>query len=209
MIKFKNLGVHSKNLFITGCTHYNHLNICRGTTKWEGEGTLGCRDFDTLDEMNNVIINGINKYVKENDVLIHLGDVAFQGLHSYKEFTDRVNCKNIYLIQGNHDYNITFTNYLDYGFKEFNQLAYYSCDGISLFCSHYPCYNWHQSHKGSINLHSHTHNSFEHLGRGLDCGIDSAFAKLGEYKPFSLNEALQCIENKQVDYNSHHNSKTN
>ena len=43
-------------------THYNHKNICKGTTEW-GDAELSCRDFQTIEEMNDAIVNSINKYV--------------------------------------------------------------------------------------------------------------------------------------------------
>lgn len=48
----------NQNLYFTSDTHYNHSNICRGTSNWpEGRGT---RDFHSLGEMNDAIVTGIN-----------------------------------------------------------------------------------------------------------------------------------------------------
>lgn len=206
MIKFKNICPNLKNLWVTGCVHMGHKNICKGVSSWEGEGSLGCRDFETLEQMNQTLVDNINKYVKESDVLIQLGDWSFGGIENISKFRNQLNVKTIHAVEGNHDFHL---DELKLVFTTYQQLLYAKCEGIELFCSHYPCYNWHQSHKGSINLHSHTHNSFEHQGKGLDCGVDSAFAKLGEYRPFNMLEILDIIGKKQVLYNSHHNKNTN
>jgi len=56
--------------------------------------------------MNDAIVNSINKYVMENDILYHLGDWSFGGINNIWEFKKRINCKNIHLILGNHDEHI-------------------------------------------------------------------------------------------------------
>jgi calcineurin-like phosphoesterase family protein len=96
-----------QKLFVTSDTHYNHKNICRGVTNWrtaDGEIPISqTRDFKNLDHMNDAIVNKINEVIGQDDILIHLGDWSFGGFESIKEFRDRLICKNIYLIYGNHD----------------------------------------------------------------------------------------------------------
>ena len=94
-----------QQLFFTSDTHYNHTNICSATTKWVPTNR-NTRQFNSLDEMNNTLVNNINEVVGENDILIHLGDWSFGGFDSIAEFRDRINCKNIHLIYGNHDHHI-------------------------------------------------------------------------------------------------------
>ena len=67
-----------RKVFVTSDTHYGHKNICRGVTAWRlPDGSIPIdqtRDFETMDEMNDAIINNINSVVGQDDVLIHLGD---------------------------------------------------------------------------------------------------------------------------------------
>ena len=63
--------------FFTSDTHYGHTNICRGESRWEGK--RGCRDFDSVPEMNEAIVEGINSSVGQHDILYHLGDWSFGG----------------------------------------------------------------------------------------------------------------------------------
>lgn len=94
-----------QRLFFTSDTHYNHSNICSATTSWaKGEGST--RKFDSLEKMNDTLVNNINEVVGENDILFHLGDWSFGGFEKIAEFRDRINCKNIHLILGNHDHHI-------------------------------------------------------------------------------------------------------
>ena len=95
------------NIYFTSDTHYQHKNICRGVSDWEeNEGNQRTRNFKTLEEMNDTLVNNINSLVKENDTLWHLGDWSFGGYEQIKIFRDRLNCKNINLVFGNHDQHI-------------------------------------------------------------------------------------------------------
>lgn len=87
-----------QQLFFTSDTHYAHSNICSATTKWEGSSNL-TRQFNSLDHMNNTLVNNINCMVGEDDILIHLGDFSFGGFEKIQEFRDRIVCKNIHLVR--------------------------------------------------------------------------------------------------------------
>ena len=80
-------------VWITSDTHYNHTNICRATTKWRTpNGDIPIpqtRDFETLNKMNDVIVNNINEVVGYDDILIHLGDWSFGGFEKIGEFRER------------------------------------------------------------------------------------------------------------------------
>lgn len=99
----------NKKIWFTSDTHYGHKNICKGVTEWDVKdhgGDNSVRDFKTLDAMNAALVDGINKYVGEDDYLVHLGDWSFGGLENIWKFRRRVNCKNIIFILGNHDHHI-------------------------------------------------------------------------------------------------------
>jgi calcineurin-like phosphoesterase family protein len=68
--------------------------------------------------MNATLVDNINNKVGENDILIHLGDWSFGGFDKIVEFRERIKCKNIHLVLGNHDHHIegnkqVFTHYKD------------------------------------------------------------------------------------------------
>lgn len=91
-------------VWITSDSHYNHAGICRGTSTWDEK--RGTRDFDTVEEMNAALVYGINKHVKEDDVLYHLGDIAFRGVESLWEFRRQLKVKTIHYIYGNHCHHV-------------------------------------------------------------------------------------------------------
>ena len=96
----------NQNVFFTSDTHYNHKNICKGVSEWEGNRLGRVREFITLESMNRKIINSINDVVMEDDILFHFGDWSFGGIENIWEFRKQINCKNIYLFFGNHDHHI-------------------------------------------------------------------------------------------------------
>lgn len=95
-----------QNIFFTSDTHYNHKNICEGTTTWDKERAVTFRKFQDLKQMNQAIVDNINQKVEEDDILVHLGDWSFGGIESIWEFRKQIKCKNIHLILGNHDHHI-------------------------------------------------------------------------------------------------------
>ena len=74
------------NIWFTSDTHANHAGITGPElSKWKS----GYRTFKTVQEMNECLIETINKYVKEDDILYHLGDFSFgspQKMHEFRNF---------------------------------------------------------------------------------------------------------------------------
>ena len=50
------------NIWFSSDFHYHHKNICSGTSKWGDESRT--RPFETLEDMDNTIVEHINKKVK-------------------------------------------------------------------------------------------------------------------------------------------------
>ena len=96
--------------------HYGHKNICRGTSEWNPCRTI--RDFETIEKMNNAIVESINAIADQNDTLMCLGDWSFGGIENVYTFYCRLICKNIIFIPGNHDKHIIMDKYLNYLYKK-------------------------------------------------------------------------------------------
>lgn len=199
-------------IFFTSDTHAFHKNICRGTTEWQGKGQ-GVRDFDTIEEMTELIVNNINSRINWNDTLYHIGDWSFNGADKIKLFRDRINCNNIHLIFGNHDQHITpiESQYR----KLFTSCEYYKEISIGgsknpanlIVMSHYPMVSWNRAAKGSQMLHGHEHggvNKHNLTCKRLDVGIDSAKMILGDYVPFHIEEILRINNKKEILILGHH-----
>lgn len=82
--------------------HYSHVNLCRGTSKWSNKEE-NCRNFNTIEEMNEAIVKSINSVVKADDTLYHLGDWSLGGWENIWNLRKQIVCENIIQINGNHD----------------------------------------------------------------------------------------------------------
>jgi calcineurin-like phosphoesterase family protein len=193
-----------QKLFFTSDTHYNHSNICSATTRWIGAEHL-TRDFESLEHMNNKIINNINVNVGEDDILIHLGDWSFGGFDQIKLFRDRIDCKNIHLTYGNHDHHIRnnkediqslFLSTQDYLHLDIRRPNGKLMDKFSFICMHYPIASWDGMNDKVIHLHGHVHLP-PHLriadGKAMDVGVDG-----NGLNPISLDEVLDLMKDQPI-----------
>lgn len=201
-----------KNIWFTSDTHFGHNNIAGPKiSRWNS----GYRDFETLHQMNIALIDGINKYVKKDDILYHLGDWSFGGVHNIKYFRNSIVCKNIHLIKGNHDQHIV-DKVIKFHDTNFNPIDLFSSiqDVLEIkhgknrfFLSHYPHLSWHHASRGVIMLHGHEHGSFNKLNENtlrMDVGIDSAKMILGDFRPFSIEEVIDLNNRKKIIPIYHH-----
>jgi calcineurin-like phosphoesterase family protein len=197
-----------KKIWFTSDTHWGHTNIAGpNVSNWES----GWRDFDTLQDMNEAIVEGINSNVDEGDVLYHLGDWTFGGFGNIKTFRDSIKCKEIHLMLGNHDDQILRRGDRSFNprelFTSINQAYYLRLGRDSFFLSHYPHLSWRNSSRGVIMLHGHEHGEFDELNKNsprMDVGIDSAKKIFGEYRPFSLEEVIEINGSKNIITPKHH-----
>ena len=207
------------SIWFTSDTHYGHKNIVRGTSDWEEKSR--CRNFDTMEEHNEALVNNINKVVKADDTLYHLGDWSFGGKEQIYNFRKQINCKNINLILGNHDQWLekktvrvqdgNFTEYYSDLFQIVSPYLEVKYAGEHFILSHYAMRVWNKSHKGSYHLYAHSHASLENnpYGKSMDVGIDNAYRLLNEYRPFHLNEIVEILNKRKILLIDHHNENTN
>jgi calcineurin-like phosphoesterase family protein len=186
-------------------THFGHKNICRGVTEWRlPDGSVPIaqtRDFDTIGQMNDAIVNGINSVVGQDDVLIHLGDWSFGGFENIKIFRDRIVCQEIHLILGNHDHHIE-NNRSDCQelFASVNHYTKLMYKFDTLVLMHYPIDSWDGLNKGHIHLHGHVHLPTGKIfgkGRRMDVGIDGSLL----FAPYSLDNVIKIVKLREIRSN--------
>ena len=194
-----------QQLFFTSDTHYSHSNICSATTNWSVNDGYA-RKFDSLEDMNQRLVDNINFLVQEDDILIHLGDWSFGGFDKIEEFRSKINCKNIHLVLGNHDHHIernkegvqrlfsSVQHYLE--LEVVRPLTKSMNEKFKFVCMHYPIASWHDMNQGVIHLHGHVHLPY-HLriadGKAMDVGVDG-----NGLEPISLDEVLSIMKDREV-----------
>jgi calcineurin-like phosphoesterase family protein len=200
-----------QKLWFTSDTHYGHTNICRGVSNWKDfNGNVPIkqtRDFKTLYHMNDAIVKSINNVVGENDILFHLGDWSFGGFENIAEFRNRIVCKNIHLILGNHDHHIennrddiqdlfsSVNQYLRLQVSVYPGTVLHT-GKVDLVLMHYPIASWHNMNDNVIHLHGHVHlppNKKLAQGKAMDVGVDGNFLA-----PYSLNEITRIMDKQPI-----------
>ena len=79
-------------IYLISDTHFRHQNILKYAN----------RDFQSVEEMNEHMIERWNKTISNKDTIYHLGDFAFGNKEQISEIVNRLNGRKI-LIKGNHD----------------------------------------------------------------------------------------------------------
>lgn len=170
------------NIWLVSDTHFGHANILKFTTS-DGKPV---REFSSVEEMNEVMIERWNKVVKPQDKVYHLGDVAMpkKGI----ELVGRCNGKKR-LVRGNHD-DHPMKLYTPY-FEEI--YATRLLDNMLL--SHIPIHPESLMGRG-VNIHGHVHNNVSPLHFGpkyLNVSVEVI-----DYTPISLEEAKQIFKIRGV-----------
>lgn len=197
---------NGQKVFFSSDTHYNHANICKATSSWPD--TSKTRDFKSLEHMNSTVVDNINSMVGEDDILFHLGDWSFGGFDKIKEFRNRIICKNIHLILGNHDHHIennienirdmfsSVNHYLELKIRIPSSVRPGEIDRFKFILCHYPIASWNGMNYGDIHLHGHVHlpkNQRISEGRAMDVGMDG-----NEYSPLGLFKVLNLLKNQPI-----------
>lgn len=137
-----------------------HL-MCKSQTK-QGPN-YDNRPFETVEEMNQYILEQWNARVTNGDTVYILGDIALRGKsNALIALVAQLKGRKI-LVKGNHDdvtdyrYYQLFEEIIDY--KEIEDT--FGGKRYKLVLCHFPILMWKNQHRGTILLYGHTHNSIE------------------------------------------------
>ena len=196
-----------QQLFFTSDTHYSHSNICSATTNWSVNDGYA-RKFDSLQDMNQRLVDNINNMVGEDDILIHLGDFSFGGFDKIEEFRNQINCKNIHLVLGNHDHHIernkdniqrlfsSVNHYINLDVRRPSLIKKGEMDKFKFVLMHFPIASWNGMNDGVIHLHGHVHlPNHQRIasGRAMDVGVDG-----NDMYPLGVFGVLYLLENQPI-----------
>ena len=174
-----------KNYWFISDTHFNHKKILNFKNY---DGTL-MRDFSSIEEHNETIIDNWNKVVKPQDIVFHLGDVILSNRVDYDKILSRLNGKNR-LVLGNHDKNREKD--LRPYFKKITGARMLKIGDFKCILSHIPlhpdCVK-----KFGLNIHGHIHNNLimketYHGAAEEDDRYMNVCVERTNYKPVNLEE---------------------
>jgi len=167
-------------IFFTSDLHIHHANIIKYCQ----------RPFNSVEEMDNAIINNWNSVVAQDDSVWVLGDFT---MSSDKYLIDRTLSRlngNKYLVLGNHDSSACkFSSLWSWVYD----LTHISVESKTLVLCHYAMRVWYKSHHGSWHLYGHSHGSLpEENNLSFDVGVDA-----WGYTPVSFNQIAKKMADKK------------
>ena len=129
-------------------THFGHDNIRR----------LSNRPFETVEEMDQTIIDNWNGRVTDSDDVYILGDF------SYKSEDPTLYLKKLrgrkHLIVGNHDSKLLKNPDCRKLFVEIADMKTVNDSGTQIVLCHYPLVEWNGYYRGVLHFYGHIHNNF-------------------------------------------------
>ncbi len=191
-------------LWFTADLHFGHANILGGNQ----------RPFSSLDEMERTLIANINERVAADDHLYVLGDFAYgASVERTRELRNKIACKNVHLVHGNHDEDFSETEAEAAGGddvpaiftseQDYLEIAPGFAKGHKLVLFHYPIMSWNGKRRGSLMLHGHIHShgaeyNEKNRARNIlryDVGVDA-----NDYAPISRDEILAFFKDELKNY---------
>lgn len=131
--------------------HFNHEKVL----KYEKDA----RPFNSLEEMNEKLIENWNSRVKEEDTVYMLGDIFMGTIDIVDAIMPRLKGKKI-LIRGNHDTNKRVEKMKPYLVPNgVHSLLCIEVEKTPLVLCHYPIREWMWKDNGSIHLYGHVHSN--------------------------------------------------
>lgn len=184
-----------RKLFFIADTHFGHNTFFHERYSLEER----VRPFSSVDTWNEHILDGINGKVNRKDTLFILGDFAFN--HAEFKFRQRIKCKDIWFVFGNHDNRARCS--AAFGPNKCRDILCRKVRGIQTVMCHYPMFVWPSSHHGSWHLFGHVHAQrsrfFDELFpemKSLDVSPDSHNRLFGTWEPFSEDEVESLLTPK-------------
>ena len=171
-------------IWFTSDLHFNHTNIL----KYEPIS----RPFETVEEMNEVLIENWNRHVDEEDTVYVLGDLCMGKDTDIPGILERLK-GHIILIRGNHDGSKRRKIYEKHGI-EIKDICYLSYKGRYFVMCHFPIASEEfmemvrKDNSEVIMLYGHIHSN---APKGYVDGTFHVGVDTNELRPVSVEEIWQ------------------
>lgn len=181
--------------WFTSDTHFFHKNIL-----WLGKG----RPFDSVEEMNEAMIERWNSRVTKSDHVYHLGDISFGSLALTVTVMQRLKGQ-IHIIRGNHDNEAALKKILrdQKNVLAVDQYKEINVGGQKIVLFHFPIIDWNRRFQGSWHLHGHCHGNLDfENGAMLDVGVD-----VHDFAPINFDQVSELLRDKAFVPRAHHEER--
>lgn len=181
--------------WFTADTHFGHANIIKYchrpfmTTEEAAQAATDPRgkwrvSKSSLDRHDSALIDAINERVGRDDDFFVVGDFCMGDRREARRYRDRIVCRNVYLVRGNHDdptVDALFSDAFDYHILTIGD--------TTILLNHYPSRDWVGRDDGAWLLYGHVHARLcdeDRIDPTLlrkDVGVDAC-----DYRPWSLDD---------------------
>ena len=174
------------HIFFTSDHHFGHKNVIEYAN----------RPFESVEEMDEVMIQRWNEKIGKEDEVYHLGDVGLSSSSKLRKILDRLNGK-IHLIKGNHEKSAEACYSRFEWIKDYHELVVedeeFDKGQQILVLFHYSLREWNASHWGTYHLYGHSHGTLADVSNSLsfDIGVDCH-----NFYPLSYQEVKTIMKNK-------------
>lgn len=166
-------------IYFISDTHFGH----KGSLYWPNGNN---RKFDSVEHMNQTIVDNWNNIVTNDDLVYHLGDFSYKTssstiIHIMKSLNGR-----IIFIRGNHDGETLKANSKVHRFQSVHDRVDFEYENHHFVLDHYPIFSWNGKNHGSIHLHGHVHEAQTGiLGRIFNVSCENI-----AYTPISIDDII-------------------
>ena len=174
ILRIPRTSIEPENTFLFSDPHFDHANIIKYCK----------RPFKSVEEMNETILRNYNKVVRDDSLLIFLGDMSFgRGSRPAKYWLQQLKGQRIIYIKGSHDHGIRPTNTND-------------CYDMVILGTLHLIHNYEDIQTPEWVIHGHNHNNRPLLNRkhkriNVSCDVT-------RFSPISLDSILELIKNPNL-----------
>jgi calcineurin-like phosphoesterase family protein len=132
-------------IWFTADFHLSHKNIIKYTN----------RPFESIQEMDTILIKNLEERLSNGDVLYFLGDLTFNEQKA-NYFFEKLKNIEIHFIIGNHD-SSNIIRIANENCASVSHMKDIKNEGQSLTLCHYAMRVWNKSHFNAWQLYGHSH----------------------------------------------------
>ncbi len=139
---------------------------------------------ETVRRHDEALLDVINAQVREDDTLWILGDFSFGHLAEARPYRERIRCRHVHMVWGNHDHR-SIRPLFNQAFEQ----GMVHVEGQDIWLNHYPMRSWDRSFHGSWHIYGHVHGRLAREDEAhphmltKDVGVDAC-----GYRPVSFEE---------------------
>ena len=182
----------SRNIWVSSDLHYNHANIIK-FIDYNGNRV---RDFDTVEEMNEKLLESHNSVVKPGDLWYNLGDVFMGDRDKFLKDWPKFNGAKRLLV-GNHD-DIKF---LSSGGLFQKIMMWRQFSDMNIVMTHVPIHEsgmWRgrDTKAPSLNVHGHIHRMHSPTQMHFNVSVEA----LNDYTPIHIEDLAVIAKERREEW---------